>query len=124
MMFDTGVPGFGISLTFVISLAVIAALLVIWVVTYVLKLRRRGAVTGRGSIVGGTGKAMQDFTGDGMVWLEGESWAAHSKVPIAKDQPVVVTDMKGLVLEVRPVESHAAAGAGFQAGRENTQQES
>ena len=124
MMFDTGVPGFGISLTFVISVAVVAALLIIWVVTYVLKLRRRGAVTGRGSIVGGTGKAMQDFSGDGMVWLEGESWAAHSSVPIAKDQPVVVTDMKGLVLEVRPVEMHAAAGAGLQAGHENTQQES
>jgi membrane-bound serine protease (ClpP class) len=124
MMFDTGVPGFGISLTFVISVAVVAALLIIWVVTYVLKLRRRGAVTGRGSIVGGTAKAMQDFSGDGMVWLEGESWAAHSSVPIAKDQPVVVTDMKGLVLEVRPVEMHAAAGAGLQAGHENTQQES
>jgi membrane-bound serine protease (ClpP class) len=123
MMFDTGVPGFGISLTFVIALAVIAAFLIVWVVTYVLKLRRRGAVTGRGSIVGGTGKAMQDFSGDGMVWLEGESWAAHSSVPIAKDQPVVVTDMKGLVLEVRPAEMHAAAGAGLQAGRENTQQE-
>ena len=66
---------------------------------------------------------MQDFTGDGMVWLEGESWAAHSSVPIAKDEPVVVTDMKGLVLEVRPAEMHAAAGAGLHAGRENTQQE-
>jgi membrane-bound serine protease (ClpP class) len=123
MMFDTGVPGFGISLTFVISVAVIAALLIVWVVTYVLKLRRRGAVTGRGSIVGGTGKAMQDFTGDGMVWLEGESWAAHSKVPIKKDERVIVTDMNGLVLEVRPADQRKAAGAGFEAGFGNTEQE-
>ena len=34
---------------------------------------------------------MDDFTGEGMVWLEGESWAAMSKVPIQKDQEVVVT---------------------------------
>jgi membrane-bound serine protease (ClpP class) len=123
MMFDTGIPGFGISLTFVIALAVIAAFLIVWVVTYVLKLRRRGAVTGRGSIVGGIGRAMQDFTGDGMVWLEGESWAAHSSVPVRKDQPVVVTEMKGLVLEVGPAGAHAATGAGLPAGNANTQQE-
>lgn len=123
MMFDTGVPGFGISLTFVISLGVIAALLIVWVVTYVLKLRRRGAVSGRGSIVGGIGKAVQDFTGDGTVWLEGESWTAHSNVPIAKNQPVVVTEMKGLILEVRPTEEHGAAGAGLPTGFGNTKQE-
>ncbi|HSN52458.1 MAG TPA: nodulation protein NfeD, partial [Woeseiaceae bacterium] len=102
MMFDSGVPGFGISVGFVIGLAVLAALAIIWLVGYALKLRRRGAVTGRGSIIGGTGTAMQDFTGDGKVWLEGEAWAAHSKVAIRKDQQVVVRAMQGLTLEVEP----------------------
>ena len=102
MMFDSGIPGFGISIGFVIGLAVLAALAIIWLVGYALKLRRRGAVSGRGSIIGGTGTAMQDFTGDGKVWLEGEAWAAYSAVPIRKDQEVVVRAMRGLTLEVEP----------------------
>ncbi len=102
MMFDSGVPGFGISLTFVIGLAVTAALFIIWLVSFVLRLRRRGAVSGRGSIVGGVGTAMHAFTGEGKIWLEGEAWAARSTAPVAKDQDVIVTDMEGLTLDVKP----------------------
>ena len=102
MMFDSEIPGFGISLTFVIGLALVAALLLIWLVGYLLKFRKRGSVSGRGSIVGGIGTALQDFSGDGKVWLEGESWAAHSNVPIEKNQQVVVLALDGLTLEVEP----------------------
>jgi len=102
MMFDSGIPGFGISLTFVITIAVLAALAVIWLVSFVLKLRRRGAVSGSGSIIGGVGTAMSDFSGEGMVWLEGESWAARSQTPVTKDQEVVVKKMTGLTLEIEP----------------------
>ncbi len=109
MMFDSNIPGFGISLTFVIGLAIIAALLLIWLVSYVLKFRRRGAVSGKGSIIGGIGTALQDFSGDGKVWLEGEAWAAHSKVAIEKDQRVVVLALDGLTLDVEPA---AAAETG------------
>ena len=114
MMFDSGVPGFGISLTFVIALALLAAVLIIWLVGYLLKLRRRGAVSGRGSIIGGVGRAMHDFTGNGKIWLEGESWAAHSKVPVLKNQDVIVTAMDGLVLEVEPATQPGHSGAQVQ----------
>ena len=114
MMFDSGVPGFGISVGFVIGLAVLAALAIIWLVGYALKLRKRGAVSGRGSIIGGTGTAMQDFTGDGKVWLEGEAWAAHSEEPIRKDQEVVVRAMRGLTLEVEPTSQADARDAQLQ----------
>lgn len=102
MMFDSGVPGFGISVAFVIGLAILFAAVLIWLIGYLLKLRRRGAVSGRGSIIGGTGTAMEDFTDDGMVWLEGESWHARSNQAIVKDQRVVVVAMDGLTLDVRP----------------------
>jgi len=102
MMFDSGIPGFGISLTFVIVLATVAALFIVWLVSFVLRLRRRGAVSGSGSIIGGIGNAMHSFDGEGKVWLEGEAWAARSTVAIAKDQDVIVTNMQGLTLEVKP----------------------
>lgn len=103
LMFDSGIPGFGISITFVVTLALIAGGLTFWLTAYLVKLRRRGAVSGRGSIVGGIGTAMNSFTGDGHVWLEGESWAATSAVPVEKDQKVIVRDLKGLTVHVEPL---------------------
>lgn len=114
MMFDSGIPGFGISLSFVIGLALIFAALLIWMVGYLLRLRRRGAVSGRESIVGGTATAMEDFTGDGNVWLEGEAWHARSAVPISKDQEVIVRAMDGLILDIEPVASPASSDAQLQ----------
>jgi len=108
MMFDSGIPGFGISITFVVTVAAVFALLFIWLISYLLKLRKRGAVSGKESIIGGTATAMQDFTGEGMVWLEGEAWSAHSQVAVEKDQQVIVVAMDGLMLTVEPL---AAPGA-------------
>jgi membrane-bound serine protease (ClpP class) len=102
MMFDSGIPGFGISVTFVVMLAAVFSLLFIWLITYALKLGKRGAVSGKDSILGGVGTAMEDFTGEGKVWLEGEAWTASSSAAIQKDQQVVVLAMNGLVLDVEP----------------------
>jgi membrane-bound serine protease (ClpP class) len=102
MMFDSGIPGYGISIAFVSLLGVLAALAIGWLVRHLLKLQKRGAVSGKSSILGGIGIAMEDFTGNGRVWLEGEAWAAYSEVPLTKDQDVVVTSMEGLTLYVRP----------------------
>lgn len=109
MMFDTGIPGFGISIPFVVTLVAIFALLFIWLIGYVLKMRKRGAVSGKDSIIGGIGTAMQDFSGEGVIWLEGESWTAQCSVPIEKDQQVVVRAMDGLILKVEPVTEPDAA---------------
>ncbi len=103
IMFDSGVPGFGVSITFVVGLGLVMALFIIWLVSFTLKLHRRGAVSGTGSIVGGVGTAVEDFDGEGKVWLEGESWRAMSSEPVRKDQAVVVVAMDGLVLSVEPV---------------------
>ena len=103
IMFDSGVPGFGISYAFVTGTAVLFAALLIWLVSYLLRFRRRGAVTGKASIIGGIATVLEDFEGTGKVWLEGEAWQAHSGVPVKKDQEVLVRTMDGLVLDVEPV---------------------
>lgn len=108
MMFDSGIPGFGISIPFVIGIAVLAALFIVWMAGYLVRLRKRGPVYGEEAMIGSTALALQDFTGDGKVWFEGEAWAARSSVPIYKDQDVIVTAIDGLTLDVAP----APAGAG------------
>ena len=103
IMFDTDIPGFGISYAFVFGIALVFAALVVWLMGFLLKLRRRGAVSGAESIIGGIATAIEDFTGDGKVWLEGEAWQARSARPLTKNQQVVVRTMDGLVLVVEPV---------------------
>ncbi len=103
MMFDSGIPGFGISIAFVLGLAIVFAALIIWMLGFIVKLRRRGAVSGAESIVGGVGTVMEDFTGEGRVWLEGEAWHARSVTPLNKDQTVIVRGMDGLIIDVEPV---------------------
>jgi membrane-bound serine protease (ClpP class) len=114
MMFDSGIPGFGISVGFVIGIALLFAALILWMIGFALKLRRRGAVSGRESIVGGIAIAMQDFTGEGSVWLEGEAWHARTKSRVLKDQEVVVRSMDGLVLDVEPIAAKADTDAQLQ----------
>ena len=104
MMFDSGIPGYGVSKMFVISFGIILGVLLFLMVSFILKLRRRGAVSGEASIIGGTGRAMQAFTGKGKIWLEGESWAAVSSIPIEKDQQVKVRAIDGLTLLVEPAD--------------------
>jgi len=113
MMFDSGIPGFGISIAFVVTIATVFALLLIWLISYLLKLRKRGAVSGKDSIIGGIGTAMQAFSGEGKVWLEGEAWAARSRVAIEKDQDVAVRALDGLTLEVEPLAEQNATDEGL-----------
>jgi membrane-bound serine protease (ClpP class) len=103
IMFDSGVPGFGVSYAFVIGLGLVFAVLLIWLLGSLLRLRRRNAVTGMESIVGGTATAMEDFADAGNVWLEGEAWHARSRVPVDKDEQLIVTRLDGLTLEVEAV---------------------
>ena len=102
IMFDTDVPGFGISYVFVFGIAFVFAVLVVWLLSYLLRFRRRGAVSGLESTVGEIAVALEDFSGTGKVWLEGEAWKAQSELPIHKDQEVVVRSVDGLVLVVEP----------------------
>ena len=107
IMFDSGVPGFGISITFLVTFGIIAGLSLMWLVSYLVKLRRRGAVSGREGAIGEIGRAMVDFTGPGKVWFESEAWQATSTVPIRKDQDVVVIGIDGLTLIVKPATDSA-----------------
>ncbi len=108
MMFDSGIPGFGISYAFVIAVAVVAGGLLLMLVSYLVKLRQRGAVSGEESLLGGTAVALEAFQTDGHVWIEGESWNARSSAPVAKDQKLKVNRVDGLLLHVEPLPEEAS----------------
>ena len=59
-------------------------------------------VSGSEEMVGANGVAMLDFDSTGTVFVHSESWQARTSSPLKKDQPVRVTGLDGLVLDVEP----------------------
>ena len=105
MMFDSGIPGFGISISFVVTFAVVMAVTLIWFATYLAKIRARRVVIGSETAAGSIAVATENFVdGEGHVWFESESWAARSKQDIAKEQRVRILGVNGLVLDVESAE--------------------
>ena len=104
MMFDTGVPGFGISPWFVIIVVGVFGLLLMWVIAYLVRLRSKGAVSGQEQILKDIAVAREDFANEGEVMLEGEMWTARTSAPVKKGQKLRVERIDGLVLHVSPVE--------------------
>ena len=68
-----------------------------------LKARVRPPITGKSSLVGETGRALESFQEKGRVKFQSEIWWATSTKPISEGQEVRVLDVSGLTLVVEPV---------------------
>lgn len=102
ILIDTDVPGFGIPLALIGAVAASSLLLFTFVLGALWRARRGRVVSGGEALVQATGTAVEDFTGDGHVWLHGERWAAHCAQPLRAGQPVRVRERHGLLLIVEP----------------------
>ncbi len=94
-----------ISLPMIGGIALLAAGLMLWVMTRFIGLRRRVPRTGQEELIGSEATALEDFAGQGHVRLMGERWNAHSTQPLAKGQALRVTAVDGLTLEVEPLDA-------------------
>ncbi len=107
MLIDTHAPGYTLPRIYISSIAAAASVVILGLLIFVVRMRRRPVVSGREHMIGRTAIALSNFDGKGYVRIEGERWAAYSTKPIEKDQRVTVTGMDGLVLSVTPL-LHAA----------------
>lgn len=98
-----------ISLPLIGGVALVAAGLMLWVLTRFMGLRRRPARTGQEELLGSQARVLEDFRGKGHVRLHGERWNARSEEFLATGQVVRVIEMDGLTVVVKPVD--AASGA-------------
>ncbi len=103
ILMDTDAPGFGIDISVIAIFAITSALVFIVAIGMAIKARRRPIVSGEEELVGGIATVIDDFEHEGRVHIHSENWNAVSSIPLNKGQQVVVTNMKGLVLEVEPV---------------------
>lgn len=107
MLIDTHAPGYSLPRIYISSIAAAASVVILGLLIFVVRMRRRPVVSGREHMVGHTAIALSDFDGKGYVHIEGERWAAYSTEPVREGQRVTVTGMDGLVLSVSP-EPHPA----------------
>lgn len=103
ILFDTDVPGYGIPLALIGTLAVVSALLVFAIVSMALKARRQRLVSGDAELVGSLAPVIRiqtDTPACGWVQLQGEHWQVVSPTPLHPGQQVRVVARRGLQLDV------------------------
>ncbi len=103
ILIDTEVPGFGIPLALIITLALTSALLVFAIVAMALKARRQRLVGGDSELIGSVAPISSVSTQDphsAWLHLQGENWQVHSATTLAAGQQVLVIARHGLQLEV------------------------
>lgn len=93
-----------ISLPLFGGIALVGGGFLLWMLSRFATLRHKPVVSGLEHMVGQFGKATQGFSATGHVHVNGEYWAAHSHTPVQAGQPVKVTAVHDMVLEVQPEE--------------------
>jgi membrane-bound serine protease (ClpP class) len=110
ILFDSDIPGMGVNTGLIAAMGLASAVVFLAIVYLAVRSFRRPRVAGREALQGKQAEAISDFAdGEGRVHLEGEDWSASASAPISKGQLVDVTAIKGLVLEVRPLEQTEGA---------------
>lgn len=104
ILMDTEVPGFGVPMTLIGSIALLGGTLVMATIWLAIKARRRPIVSGIEQLLGARAEASAAFDGTGQVFLHGERWIARCDTPVADGQPLTVTAVDGLTLTVEPID--------------------
>ncbi|MGA8050807.1 MAG: nodulation protein NfeD [Burkholderiales bacterium] len=100
ILIDTDAPGFEIPYALIGGIAAASGAFLILVIGMLAKGRRRPVVTGREELIGASGEALEDFSGEGWARVHSENWRVRAGTPIRKGQRLRVTAIEGLVLDV------------------------
>jgi len=99
-LIDSDVPHLKISLKLIFSIAFTTAILILFVLQRLWKLRTKKVVSGLESMIGSQVEIEDNFDGNGFVQFGGERWAAQSDNPLHKGDTVTIDAVDGLTLLV------------------------
>ena len=102
LLLDTDVPGFSVSRGLIGSVAGLASLALLGLMLLLVRVRRRPVVSGREALLGDTAEALEDFTGSGAVFVQGERWTARCPQAVHKGDRLRIVRVRGLLLHVEP----------------------
>lgn len=102
LLIDSPLPELRIRLSTALSLATPFAVITLFLVTIVVRARRRKAETGVEGMAGLRGVSLTRLEPQGQVMVRGEIWQARSSSAVEKGTPVRVISIQGLELTVEP----------------------
>jgi membrane-bound serine protease (ClpP class) len=102
MLLDREVPGFAVAWQLIAAMALAGALVLVAIVSFAVRARRRPVVSGIEALSGATAEAVEDFEREGLVRVHGEIWKAHSGTPVHAGQRLRVRRVDGLLVYVEP----------------------
>jgi membrane-bound serine protease (ClpP class) len=102
LLLDREVPGFAVAWQLIVAMALSGALVLVAIVSFAVRARRRPVVSGVEALAGETAEAVEDFEREGLVRLRGELWKARSGTPVRNGQRLRVRSIDGLLLHVEP----------------------
>jgi len=102
ILVDPDIPGYGVPLSLVVTLAAISALFVFAVVRIGVQARFRPIVSGQRTLIGASGEVVDETTGAGWAMVQGELWRVRSPQLLTKGQQVRVSAVDGPTLVVEP----------------------
>jgi membrane-bound serine protease (ClpP class) len=103
MLLDDEVPGFGIAWQVFGMMAFAGARVLLAIVSFAVRARRRPVVSGAEGLLNERAEALQSFDERGSVRVHGETWDAVSREPVRAGQRLRIVKVDGLTLEVEPI---------------------
>ena len=102
MLLDRDVPGFSIAWQVIAAMALAGALVLLAIVSFAVRARRRPVVSGAEGLLREVAEATEDFEQHGLVRVQGELWQAVSREPVRAGQRLRIRKVDGLTIEVEP----------------------
>jgi len=102
MLLDREVPGFSIAWQLIATMASAGALVLLAIVSFAVRARRRPVVSGVEGLTRELAEAVEDFERQGLVRVHGELWTARSTSPVRAGQRLRIRAVDGLVIQVEP----------------------
>jgi membrane-bound serine protease (ClpP class) len=103
MLLDNEMPGFGIAWQMIAGMAFAGSLLLLGIVTFAVRARRRPVVSGHEGMLLEQAEAVEAFDGRGLVRVQGVLWNAVTPVPVQAGQRLRIVRVDGLTLQVEPI---------------------
>ena len=108
ILIDSDVPGYGISMPLIMTIATAGALSLLAIIWLAMKARVRPVVSGVEDMLLWPASALEDFAVEGDVQAHGERWRACTSRPVTKGEKLRITHVEGLLLHVEPLDDLAS----------------
>jgi membrane-bound serine protease (ClpP class) len=105
LLVDGPIPEMRVRLSTALAVSLPLGAITLFLLTLVVKARRRKSMSGAQGLIGAIGVARTAIAPEGKVFVQGEIWNAISQTAVAPDEPVEVRSVDGLTLQVAPVKS-------------------